>query len=74
MTVAAEPMGAGWSVRPVSVADTRVWVPAGGRVEVEFSVEAGRSVRRRVDRRLAFGARLDGGGEVPGSVALVHLK
>lgn len=74
VTVAAEPMGAGWSVRPVSVADTRVWVPAGERVGVGFSVEAGRSVRRRVDRRLAFGARLDGGGEVPGSVALVHLK
>ncbi|MGW6889566.1 hypothetical protein ACWGKK_07970 [Streptomyces chartreusis] len=74
VTVAAESMGAGWSVRPVSVADTRVWVPAGGRVGMESSVEAGRSVRRRVDRRLVFGARLDGGGEVPGNVALVHLK
>ncbi|WP_330354656.1 hypothetical protein [Streptomyces chartreusis] len=74
VTAAAEPMGAGWSVRPVSLADTRVWVPAGGRVGVEFLVEAGRSVRRRIDRRLVFGARLDGGGEVPGSVALVHLK
>ncbi|GAA4078335.1 hypothetical protein [Streptomyces shaanxiensis] len=54
---------------------------------MEFVVVAGRAVRRRVDRRLAFRARLDGGGgeagggvkaggggEVPGSVALVHLK
>ncbi|MFJ4369497.1 hypothetical protein ACIP4S_35985 [Streptomyces chartreusis] len=74
MTVGAGPMGAGWSVRPVSVADTRVWVPVGGWGGVEFTVEAGRSVRRKVDRRLVFGARLDGGCEVPGSVALVHLK
>ncbi|RSM99651.1 hypothetical protein DMH25_28075 [Streptomyces sp. WAC 01325] len=62
------------SVRPVSVADTRVRVPADGRGGVEFSVEAGRSVRRKVDRRLASGARLDGGDEVPGSAALMHLK
>ncbi|MFC8241334.1 hypothetical protein [Streptomyces chartreusis] len=74
MTVAAEPMGAGWPVRPVSVADTRGVVPRRGRVGVEFSGEAGRSVRRTVDRRLVFGARLDGGGEAPGSVASVHLK
>lgn len=76
VTVAAQAMGAGWSVRPA--AGSRVWVPAGGRVGVEFVVVAGRSVRRRVDRRLAFRARLDGEGggrgEVPGSVALVHLK
>ncbi|MGW6904916.1 hypothetical protein [Streptomyces sp. NPDC054940] len=76
VTVAAEVMGAGWSVRPA--AGTRVWVPAEGRVGVEFVVVAGGSVRRRVDRRLAFRARLDnvggGRGEVPGSVALVHLK
>ncbi|MCL8014126.1 hypothetical protein [Streptomyces sp. AS02] len=79
VTVAAEAMGAGWSVRPA--AGRRVWVPAGGRAGVEFVVGAGRSVRRRVDRRLAFRARLDGGGgeageggEVPCSVALVHLK
>ncbi|MFI5554165.1 hypothetical protein [Streptomyces sp. NPDC051738] len=76
VTLAAEAMGAGWSVEPV--AGTRVWVPAEGRVGVEFVVVAGSSVRRRVDRRLAFRARLDnlvgGRGEVPGSVALVHLK
>lgn len=74
VTVAAEPMGAGWSVCLVAAGAARVWVPAGGRVSVDFVVVAGRSVRRRVDRRLVFGARLDGGGEVPGSVALVHLK
>ncbi|GHH08166.1 hypothetical protein GCM10018780_42890 [Streptomyces lanatus] len=74
VTVAAEPMGAGWAVRPWGASGTRVWVPAEGRVGVEFGVVAGRAVRRRVDRRLVFGARLDGGGEVPGSVALVHLK
>ncbi|MFE6172637.1 hypothetical protein [Streptomyces sp. NPDC056464] len=72
--VAAEAMGAGWSVRPATGSATRVWVPAGGRVGVEFVIVAGRPVRRRVDRRLTFGARLDGGGEVPGTVGLVHLK
>lgn len=76
VTVSAEAMGAGWSVRPA--AGARVWVPAEGRVGVEFVVVAGSSVRRRVDRRLAFRARLDGvdggRGEVPVSVGLVHLK
>ncbi|MET9828577.1 hypothetical protein ABZ078_04560 [Streptomyces sp. NPDC006385] len=72
VTVTARAMGAGWSVRAVGGA--RVWVPAGGRAGVEFVVVAGRSVPRGTDHRLAFGARLDDGGEVPGSVALVHLR
>ncbi|MFE9022362.1 hypothetical protein ACFYNL_27895 [Streptomyces sp. NPDC007808] len=72
VSVAAEAMGAGWSVG--AVGGTRVWVPAGGRVGVEFVIVAGRSVPRRTDRRPAFGARLDDGSEVPGSVALVHLR
>ncbi|MFI7408916.1 hypothetical protein ACIBU0_09645 [Streptomyces sp. NPDC049627] len=73
VTVTAGAMGEGWSVRPAAA--TRAWVPAGGRVGVDFVVMAGSSVRRRADRRLVFRARLDGGGgEVPGSVALVHLE
>ena len=76
VTVTAGPPGGGWSVR--AQAGTRVRVTAGGRAGVDFVVTAGRSVPRRVDRRLSFGAVLedgvDRGEQVPGSVALVHQK
>ncbi len=65
--------GGGWSVRPQGGAG-RVRVPAGGRVGVNFSAMAGSSVRRRVDHRVIFRARLDDHSDVPDSVALVHLK
>ncbi|MFH0519885.1 hypothetical protein ACHBTE_22275 [Streptomyces sp. M41] len=72
VTVTAQAMGAGWTVG--AVGGTRVYVPAEGCVGVGFVVVAGRSAKRRTDQRVAFRARLDDGDEVPGSVALVHLK
>lgn len=75
VTLTVREMGGGWSARPVGA--TRVRVAAGGRVGVGFVIVAGTSARRRVDRRLTFGARLDdacGGAPVPASVSLVHLK
>ncbi|MEU0198859.1 MULTISPECIES: hypothetical protein [unclassified Streptomyces] len=75
VTLAARPVGDGWSVRAESGRrEERIRVPAGGRVGVGFTIRAGSSVRRRTDRRLAFGATLDDHSEVPASVALIHLK
>ncbi|MFE6091865.1 hypothetical protein ACFQ7M_07730 [Streptomyces massasporeus] len=71
VTVAARPMGGGWTVR--AERETRIRVPAGGRVGVNFTLLAGSSVARRTDRRLAFRATLDDRSEVPASVALIHL-
>ncbi|MDO0933782.1 hypothetical protein QQY66_19600 [Streptomyces sp. DG2A-72] len=65
--------GGGWSVRAEG-GSGRVRVPGGGRVAVRFTLVAGSSVRRRVDHRVTFRARLGDGSEVPVSVALVHLK
>ncbi|MEU2266544.1 hypothetical protein ABZ568_08920 [Streptomyces olindensis] len=75
VTVAARPVGGGWSVRTEhGRQEERIRVPAGGRVGVGFTIRAGSSVRPRTDRRLAFAATLDEGGGVPASVALIHLK
>lgn len=63
----------GWSVRADSRSG-RVRVPTGGRVAVRFTLVAGSSVRRRVDHRVTFRARLDDQADVPVSVALVHVK
>uniref|UniRef100_UPI000A4A0955 hypothetical protein n=1 Tax=Streptomyces silaceus TaxID=545123 RepID=UPI000A4A0955 len=75
VTVTAHP-GAGWSAR--AEGPRRVRVPAMGRTSVEYTLTADRTVRRRVDHRLAFSAVLagaeDGAGVVPPSVAMVHLK
>ncbi|MFD9979183.1 hypothetical protein ACFWZJ_02210 [Streptomyces massasporeus] len=71
VTVAARPMGGGWTVR--AERETRIRVPAGGRVGVNFTLLAGSSVARRADRRPAFRAALDDRSEVPASVALIHL-
>ncbi|GGS66199.1 hypothetical protein GCM10010270_41970 [Streptomyces violaceus] len=85
VTVAAQPVGGGWTVRAEQGRAeqgreaqgreaTRIRVPAGGRTGVNFTVRARSSVPRRIDRRLAFGATLDDHCEVPASVALIHLK
>ncbi|MGI5426348.1 hypothetical protein [Streptomyces sp. CA-179760] len=75
VTVAAQPVGDGWTVRTDQGREaTRIRVPAGGRIGVKFTVRAERSVSRRTDRRLAFGATLDDHTDVPASVALIHLK
>ncbi|MCE7051271.1 hypothetical protein [Streptomyces purpurascens] len=75
VTVAAQPVGGGWTVRTEQGREeTRIRVPAGGRIGVDFTVRAESSVRRRIDRRLAFGAMLDDHSEVPASVALIHLR
>ncbi|MFJ8719223.1 hypothetical protein ACIRD9_39615 [Streptomyces violaceus] len=85
VTVAAQPVGGGWTVRAEQGRAeqgreaqgreaTRIRVPAGGRIGVNFTVRAQSSVPRRIDRRLAFGATLDDHCEVPASVALIHLK
>ncbi|MFF5314263.1 hypothetical protein [Streptomyces massasporeus] len=72
VTVAARPMGGGWTVRAEQ--ETRIRVPAGGRVGVNFIPLAGSSVARRTDRRPALRATLDDRSEVPASVALIHLR
>ncbi|MGX1562192.1 hypothetical protein [Streptomyces sp. NPDC055506] len=77
VTVAAEPMGDGWTVRAEQGRKGRkgrIHVPAGGRVGVNFTVRAESSVPRRIDRRLTFGARLDDHTGVPASAALIHLR
>ncbi|MFC9507951.1 hypothetical protein [Streptomyces sp. NPDC057002] len=80
VTVAAEPIGDGWTVRAEQGRKGqkgwkgRIHVPAGGRVGVNFTVRAESSVPRRIDRRLTFGARLDDHTGVPTSAALIHLK
>ncbi len=63
----------GWSVRAGS-GSGRVRVPGRGRVAVRFTLVAGSSVRRRVDHRVTFRARLDDQADIPVSVALVHVK
>ncbi|MEW2811688.1 hypothetical protein AB0929_32100 [Streptomyces massasporeus] len=72
VTVAARPVGGGWTVRAEQ--ETRIRVPAGGRVGVNFGLLASSSVVRRTDRRLAFRATLDDRSEVPASVALIRLR
>ncbi|MER5829437.1 hypothetical protein ABT116_01140 [Streptomyces sp. NPDC002130] len=71
VTLSAGPVGGGWTVR--AERETRTLVPAGGRVGINFTLLAGRSVPRRVDRRLAFRAMLDDRTDIPASVALIHL-
>lgn len=71
VTVAAQPVGGGWTVRAEQGRAeqgreaTRIRVPAGGRIGVNFTVRAQSSVPRRIDRRLAFGATFDDHSEVP---------
>ncbi|MFF7769229.1 hypothetical protein ACIPIU_25395 [Streptomyces massasporeus] len=72
VTVAARPMGGGWTVRAEQ--ETRIRVPAGGRAGVNFTLLASSSVTRRTDRRPAFRATLADRSEVPASVALIHLR
>ncbi|MFJ1965017.1 carbohydrate-binding protein [Streptomyces massasporeus] len=72
VTVAARPVGGGWTVRAEQ--ETRIRMPAGGRVGVNFTLLASSSVARRTDRRLAFRATLDDRSEVAASVALIHLR
>ncbi|MBR8642046.1 hypothetical protein KEF29_28805 [Streptomyces tuirus] len=75
VTVRAQPVGGGWTVRAEQDRERiRIRVPAGGRIGVGFTVRAGGSVRRRTDRRLAFGAALDDHTQVPPTVAFIHLK
>ncbi|MZF90683.1 hypothetical protein [Streptomyces sp. SID5643] len=45
---------------------------AGGRAGVNFTILAGSSLPRRIDRRPAFGATADDHAEVPATVALIH--
>lgn len=71
VTLSARPVGGGWTVRAEQA--THIRVPAGGRVGVDFTLAAGRSVQRRVDRRLTFRAMLDDRTDIPASVALIHL-
>ncbi|MFE0171293.1 hypothetical protein ACFWZ2_03170 [Streptomyces sp. NPDC059002] len=71
VTVTAHPAD-GWTARPRG--PRRVRVPALGRVGVEFTLTADRTVRRRVDHRLAFSAVPEDGAAVPRSVAMIHLK
>ncbi len=61
----------GWTVRP----DRRpqVTVPRMGRVSVDFTVVAGKQVRRGVDHPLVFEAVLDGHG-VPPSVSRIQRR
>ncbi|MEV5981444.1 hypothetical protein [Streptomyces sp. NPDC052114] len=80
VTVTARP-AAGWTARAAGkegARRVRVRVPAMGRTSVGFTLTADRTVRRRVDHRLAFTATLEGAeegaGAVPPSVALIHLK
>ncbi|MEU1575321.1 hypothetical protein ABZ519_30015 [Streptomyces collinus] len=73
VTVSAPPVGDGWAVR----ADRGqgrpcTSVPAGGRDGVNFTIVAGSSVPRRIDRRPAFRATADDHAEVPATVALIH--
>jgi hypothetical protein len=73
VTVSARPVGGGWTVRAdQGQRETSICVPAGGRAGVNFSILAGSSVPRRIDRRLAFRATADDHAEVPASVALIH--
>jgi hypothetical protein len=71
VTLSAQPVGGGWTVRAEQATRTRV--PAGGRVGVNLTLVAGRSVPRRVDRRLGFRAMLDDRTGIPASVAPIHL-
>ncbi|GGV80868.1 hypothetical protein GCM10010228_53140 [Streptomyces massasporeus] len=72
VTLTARPVGGGWTVRAEQ--ETRIRVPAGGRVGVNFTLLASSSVARRTDRRPAFRATLDDRSEIPASVALIHLR
>ncbi|MEU7576181.1 hypothetical protein AB0B50_01045 [Streptomyces sp. NPDC041068] len=56
VTVAADP-AEGWSARAEGA--RRVRVPAMGRTSVEFTLTADKTVKRRVDYRLAFSAELE---------------
>lgn len=71
VTVAARPVGGGWTVRAEQ--ETRIRVPTGGRLGVNSTLLASSSVARRTDRRPAFRATLDDRSEVPASVAPIHL-
>ncbi|MEU2745630.1 hypothetical protein ABZ613_04930 [Streptomyces collinus] len=73
MTVSAPPVGGGWTVRADrGQGQPCIRVPAGGRADVNFTIVAGSSVPRRIDRRLAFRATADDHAEVPATVALIH--
>ncbi|WP_157852757.1 hypothetical protein RFN58_17965 [Streptomyces iakyrus] len=73
VTVSARPVGGGWIVRAgQGQRETSIRVPAGGRAGVNFTLLAGSSVPRRIDRRLAFRATVDDHAEVPATVALIH--
>lgn len=71
VTVAARPVGGGWTAGAEREARTRA--PAGGRVGVNFTLLASSSVIRRTDRRPAFRAMPGDRSGVPASRALIHL-
>jgi hypothetical protein len=66
----------GWTVRPIRPQD-RITVPPKGRTSVEFTVVAGKAVRRGVDYPLVFEATIptpDGERSVPPSVSRIQRR
>ncbi|MFJ2968323.1 hypothetical protein ACIPIC_39360 [Streptomyces collinus] len=73
VTVSAPKVGGGWTVRSDrGQGHPCIRVPAGGRAGVNFTIVAGSSVPRRIDRRPAFRATADDHAEVPATMALIH--
>ncbi len=66
----------GWTIRPTRAPD-RITVPAKGRTSVEFTIVAGKGVRRGVDHPLVFEATIpsaDGDRSVPPSVSRIQRR
>lgn len=73
VTVSAPKVGGGWTVRSDrGQGHPCIRVPAEGRAVVNFTIVAGSSVPRRIDRRLAFRATADDHAEVPATMVLIH--